>query len=61
MKKEFDVHFSLNGFYSKVEAKDNEEAKEIVEEWIQDIMDSKKLTTALRTGVGVEIGDILES
>ena len=52
-KKEFDVHFSLNGFFRKVEAENEEKAMEIAEQWLTDARN--ELERIARTGLGIEI------
>ena len=57
-RKEFDVHFSLNGFYFAVEAESGEEAAATAERWIERA--KPHVEAALGTGVGIEIADVLE-
>jgi hypothetical protein len=52
-KKEFDVHFSLNGFFRRVEANNPDKACEIAEKWLKDQL--KALEQAARTGLSIEI------
>ena len=56
---EYDVHFSINGFYFKVDAPDEETAARVVENWLEDV--KAQIEKLLRVGVGVEIADIIES
>lgn len=57
--KEFDVHFSVSGFFSKVEGKDMDEVAQKVEKWLQ----AKKpmLEMQLMVGVGIEVAEVVES
>jgi ribosomal protein S7 len=51
--KEFDVHFSLNGFFRRIEAKSQEEAMTIAEEWLTKA--KPELERHARTGLGIEV------
>lgn len=57
MKKWYDVHFSLNGFM-KVEADDEAGAELTVEEMLKE--PRNVLEEMVKTGIGIEITDILE-
>ena len=56
--KEFDVHFSVNGFYCAVEAADKEAAAAMAERWFERVR--PRIEAALGVGVGIEIADVLE-
>lgn len=56
--KQFDVHFSLNGFYYGVGAKNAEEAAQTAERWFT--RSRPHVEAALGTGVGIEIAETLE-
>lgn len=57
-RSEFDVHFSVSGFRCAVEAADKEAAAATVERWFEQA--KAHVEAALGTGVGIEIGDVLE-
>jgi hypothetical protein len=56
--KQFDVHFSLNGFYYGVEAKNAEEAAQTAERWLARAR--PHIESAAGTSVGIEIAETLE-
>ena len=58
MKKEYDVHFSLNGYY-RITASSPEEAEQIAEEILNPRMSEVEET--VRTAMGVEIYETTES
>jgi len=49
---EYDVHFSLTGYYGAVEAKTKEEAIEIVQGWIEAKI--SLIESEMNTAVGAE-------
>jgi len=49
---EYDVHFSLNGFYGAVEAESKEKAIAIVHGWIDEKIND--IEAAMKTGVGTD-------
>jgi hypothetical protein len=51
--KEYDVHFSLNGFFRKIEAPTPEEAMEIAEGWLKTALPA--LEKHARVGLSIEI------
>lgn len=51
--KEFDVHFSLNGFFRRMVAKNEEEAMATAEAWLKDVLPD--IEKHARTGLGVEV------
>lgn len=55
---EYDVHFSLNGFY-KITAESEEEAEAIAEEILSKAL--PKVEEELHTGIGIEVYETLES
>ena len=50
---EYDVHFSLNGFFRKIEAENEEKAMEIAERWLTEARND--IETAAKTGLGIEV------
>ena len=50
---EFDVHFSINGFFSKVDAKTPEEAMQTAETWLE--AKRAELEKVLGVGIGIEV------
>ena len=51
--KEFNVHFSLNGFFRRVKAKNEEEAMATAEAWLKDVLPD--IEKHARTSLGIEI------
>ena len=57
-RSEFDVHFSINGFYCAVDATDKEEAAATAERWLERARSC--IEAELGAGVSIEIADVLE-
>lgn len=56
--KEYDVHFSLNGFFRKIDANSPEEAKTTAESWLTKALSD--LEKAARVGLGIEIIEAID-
>lgn len=56
--QEYDVHFSLNGFFRKIEASSEKEAIAIAEKWLSDARPD--LERYARTGLGIEIVEAVD-
>lgn len=56
--REWDIHFSLHGYFWKIEAQTIKKAKETAEKWLTDSLAG--LEREARTGLGIEIGDAVE-
>lgn len=56
--KEYDVHFSLNGFFRRIEANSPEQAMETAEYWLKKYLPDLEKTT--RTGLGIEIVEAVD-